>query len=499
MSTQRRQPHVLIFPFMAQGHTLPLLDLSKALLRKNIRVTIITTPSNAKLIIQHLPNSPIIHVIEIPFPSNGYGLPKGCENTSQLPSMDLHFAFLNATKQLQKPFEDVLALMSASDAGIPLCVISDFFLGWTLESCQAFGVPRLVFHGMSVLAMAISKSLCQHLPHLKPSASQNPSSLDLPGMKIPFDLAISDVPEPIRNLDLNDPACQFLCELAEADVSSWGVVVNSFEELERSHISSFESFYHNGAKAWCVGPLFLCDDDKKPGDCEKLSDCNLAKHGTSAMQWLNEQVTLASVLYVSFGTQADVADTQLDEIAFALKESGVPFIWVVRSTTWCVPKDVEEGMKSGKGLIVREWVDQRQILGHKSIGGFLSHCGWNSVLESISVGVPILAWPMIAEQPLNAKLVVTGLGAGIGVCVPREEVCDGVRELMVGERGRRARERAQALGRQARRAVKEGGSSHETLNKLIDQLCGVSDVPLKLCLRAVRYEMESEHFSMHQT
>ncbi|KAK3445387.1 hypothetical protein EUGRSUZ_A01139 [Eucalyptus grandis] len=489
MSTQQRQPHVVIFPFMAHGHTLPLLDLSKALFRKNIEVTIITTPSNAKSITQHLVNSPTIQVIEIPFPSNGYGLPKGCENTSQLPSMDLHFAFLSATKQLKKPFEDVLASMSASEAGLPLCVISDFFLGWTLESCRAFGVPRLVFHGMSVLAMAISKSLCQYMPHLKPAASQNPSSLDLPGMRVPFDLAISDVPESIRNLDLNNPACQFLWEVAEADVNSWGVIINSFEELERSHISSFESFYHNGAKAWCVGPLFLCDDDKKLKDCEKFNNCNQIKHSLSTMQWLTEQVTPASVLYVSFGTQADVANAQLDEIAFGLKESGVPFIWVVRSTTWCVPKDVEEGVKSGKGLIVREWVDQRQILGHRSIGGFLSHCGWNSVLESISAGVPILAWPMMAEQPLNVKLVVSGLGAGIGLnwadwsgrrmCVPREEVCDGVRELMGGEKGRRARERAQALGRAARRAVKEGGSSHETLNKLIDQLCGVSDVSLK--------------------
>lgn len=337
--------------------------------------------------------------------------------------------------------------------------------------------------------MAISKSLCQHVPHLKPSASQNPSSPDLPGMRVPFDLVISDVLESIRNLDLNDPACQLLWEVAKADVNSWGVIVNSFEELERSHISSFESFYHNGAKAWCVGPLFLCDDDKKLKDCEMLNNCNQTKHSTSAMQRLTKQVTPASVLYVSLGTQADVANPQMDEIAFGLQESGVPFIWVVRSTTWFVPKDVEEGMKSGKGLMVREWVDQRLILGHRSLGGFLSRCGWNSVLESISADVPILAWPMIAEQPLNAKLVVNGLGAGIGlnwvdgsgrrVCFPREEVRDGVRELLGGEKGRRARERAQALGRVARRTLKEDASSHESLNKLIDQLRGVSNVSSK--------------------
>lgn len=209
-------------PFHGPRPHTALTDLSKALFRKNIKVTTITTPSNAKSIVQHLPNSPTIHAVEIPFPPEGYGLLEGCENTSQLPSMDLQLPFLNATRQLKKPFQDVLALMLASEGGLPVCVIPDFFLGWTLESCRAFGVPRLVFHGMSVLTMTISKSLCQHVPHFKPSAPQNPSSLDLPGMRVPFDLVILDVPESIRNLDPNDPASQFLWEVAEADMNSWG-------------------------------------------------------------------------------------------------------------------------------------------------------------------------------------------------------------------------------------------------------------------------------------
>ena len=102
-------------------------------------------------------------------------------------------------------------------------------------------------------------------------------------------------------------------------------------------------------------------------------------------------------------------------------------------------------------MIVKEWVDQRRILSHRAVGGFFSHCGWNSVIESISAGVPILAWPMIAEQSLNAKLVAEGLGAGLGIRkthdnlgsgieVSRQAICEGVRELMEGEKGRDARE-----------------------------------------------------------
>ncbi|EEF46812.1 UDP-glucosyltransferase, putative [Ricinus communis] len=123
-----------------------------------------------------------------------------------------------------------------------------------------------------------------------------------------------------------------------------------------------------------------------------------------------------------------------------------------------------------KGLVIKEWVDQRTMLSHRATGGFLSHCGWNSVLESVS-----------AEQPLNEKLIVDGLGAGISikrvnrsdsgvVFVSRQAICEGVRELMSGDKGRNARERAQALGRVARRAVQPGGSSYYTLRKMIAQL-----------------------------
>ena len=463
--------HVVIFPFMAQGHTLPLLDLSKALSRQQIKVTIITTPSNAKSIAKCVPNHPDIHLNEIPFPTID-GLPKGCENTSQLPSMEFLLPFLHATKQLQKPFEEVLETMIKSNTP-PLCVISDFFLGFTLASCQALGVPRLVFHGTSALSMAIMKSSWVNASQINSLSMLD--RVDLPGMKLPFTLTKADLPaETLNASNHDDPMSQFIDEVGWADANSCGIIINSFEELEKDHISFFESFYMNGAKAWCLGPLFLYD---KIEGLEKSINQN--QNPSMSTQWLDEQSTPDSVIYVSFGTQADVSDSQLDEVAFGLEESGFPFVWVVRSKAWSLPSGMEEKIKD-RGLIVSEWVDQRQILSHRAIGGFLSHCGWNSVLESAVAGVPILAWPMIAEQSLNAKLMVDGLGAGLSVkrvqnqgpeiLVSRQAISEGVKELMGGQKGRSARERAEALGRVARRAVQKDGSSHDTLSKLIDQL-----------------------------
>lgn len=323
--------------------------------------------------------------------------------------------------------------------------------------------------------MAICKASWVHKPQLTAKSISDP--IDLPGIKLPFVLTVSDLPDAVNNSsDVDNPTSRLLEEIGAADINSWGVIVNTVVDLEMGQVSAFESFYREGARAWCVGPLNLYNDVHHVQN----------QSFDYAMKWLDDHDQLsrsASVIYVSFGTQANVSDAQLDEVAYGLEESGVSFIWVVRSNTWTPPNDIKE-MINDKGLIVSGWADQRRILSHNLIGGFLSHCGWNSVLESISAGVPILAWPMIAEQTLNAKLVVEGLGAGIrvrktsgvgseNIVVSRQAICKRVRELMgSGEKGKKVRERAKSLGAVAKRAVEEGGSSFQTIHELIQKLHG---------------------------
>ncbi|XP_052210049.1 UDP-glycosyltransferase 90A1-like [Diospyros lotus] len=476
MAPETKRRHVLVFPFMAEGHTLPLLDLSKAFSKRGIKVTIITTPSNAISIATHfeaVADYPDVNLITIPFPAIP-GLPDGCQNTCHLPSIDFLVPFFQATKHLQPHFRQVL--QDLSDSGdLPICVISDFFLGWTQDSCQAFGVPRLVFNGMGVLSMAICKLAWTE--SMKSGPIPDSKTVVFPCLDLPFVLTGADLPKGLQDPNPDDPFTQFVAEAGQEEFNCWGVIVNSFLELEGSYLPSLEPFY-NVAKAWCLGPLFLHHnmEFKSQDDHDAI------------INWLDKQTDPASVIYISFGTQAEVSEAQLNEVAYGLELSDVPFLWVVRSALkWSWPDGLEERLKAkGKGLIVRNWVDQRRILWHKATGGFLSHCGWNSVLESVSAGVPILAWPLIAEQSLNAKFVVEGLGAGIdwqkttlqssennGVTttVAREAICKGVQDLMWGREGEEARERAQGLGRLARRAVDQGGSSCQVMDRLLHQLC----------------------------
>ncbi|CAI9777335.1 unnamed protein product [Fraxinus pennsylvanica] len=176
--------------------------------------------------------------------------------------------------------------------------------------------------------------------------------------------------------------------------------------------------------------------------------------------------------------KTEISSTQLTEIAHGLEESKVSFLWVVRKNGIELGDEFEDRIKE-RGIVVKEWVDQKRILEHEIVQGFLSHCGWNSVLESISAEVPILAWPMMAEQPLNAKMVVEEIKIGLRVetvygsgnkFVPAESLKNKVKELMEGENGDKVRKKVKQVAEAARNSMMEGGSSWHTLNQLIKEI-----------------------------
>ncbi|KAJ4816496.1 Glycosyltransferase [Rhynchospora pubera] len=456
--------NVVIFPFMAKGHTIPLLHLAAFLSSHHghFAINLITTPGNASFFHRHLPSHkhPNISILSLPFPSFP-PLPPGIESTDTLPSASLFPTFLNATTLFHSPFRQLLSNLSP----LPICIISDFFLGWTLPVANEFNIPRIVFHGMSVFSMAMNKSLKYNMP-------KDDQPFTVPGTPPSLLLTRDDIPDAITKFSkVDDPEIKFYLNhvfamdgVGDTDCSSQGILVNSFIELEQEYVKLFESFYRKGARAWLVGPLCTLAGNLLN---EEISD------EEGCLTWLDErEKNHNSVLYVSFGTQTHVSHEQLDEVAHGLIASGYPFIWVVRSKTWTPPQSLVPDI-STRGKIVRGWVPQKQVLEHAATGAFLSHCGWNSVLESISCGVPILCWPMISEQPLNGKHVVDILGAGVRIgakrdeIVSREAVENGVKRVMEDDK---VRENTAMLQRAAGKAVAEGGSSQVELSQLFDEL-----------------------------
>ncbi|CAL5441182.1 unnamed protein product [Camellia sinensis] len=440
-------PHFVIFPFMSQGHTIPLLNLARLLRHRHISVTIFTIPANSASIRDSLTNTGM-SIINLPF-------------TEKLNSMSLFLSIANATKQMQPHFEQAIeSLQSVS------CIISDGFLTWTQQSAAKLGIPRLVFYGMSNYATTMSEIVVRERPHAKVSSDDEPFPVpDFPLLK----LTRNDFEPPFSQVKPEGPLFEFVLEQYLALSRSQGLVVNSIYELEPAFIDYWSQKI--GPRAWCVGPLCLA--------AEPLVSQTPQKQPW--VQWLDTKVAKReSVLYVAFGSQADMSPEQLREIALGLEQAKVNFLWVLRSKGSELWEGFEERVKD-RGIIVKEWVDQLEILQHESINGFLSHCGWNSVIESISVGVPILALPLMAEQHLNARMLVEEIGIGLRLMpsngsvrgfVKLEEVEKMARELMEGERGVAVRMKVKEVRKAACAAMKEGGSSSSMLDLLINEFGG---------------------------
>ncbi|KAJ4850900.1 hypothetical protein Tsubulata_035646 [Turnera subulata] len=454
--------HAVLFPFMSKGHTIPQIHLAHLLLRRGIAVTFFTTPANRPFIAKSLADT-TASIIDLPFPKNIPEIPPEVESTDKLPSMSLFPKFALATKHMQADFEKALEVLPRVNF-----MVSDGFLWWTLESANKFGFPRLVFYGMNVFAMCVSRAVVGARLLFGPESDDELITVpQFPWIKV----TKNDIEPSFRDPEPKGLHFEFNMACLKAGINSYGYLSNSFYQLE----STFVDYWNreeNRNKVWLVGPLCLADPLRIEHEPHKRP---------TWIQWLDQKLDHGSpVLYVAFGSQAEISQEQLREIAIGLEKSGVNFLWVTRTKESELGDGFEERVKE-RGIVVREWVNQREILMHPSVQGFLSHCGWNSAMESICAGVPILAWPMMAEQHLNARMIVEEIKVGV-----RVETCNGsvrgfvkweglektVKELMEGEVGKMARKNVEDYALKAKKAMEEEtGSSWQTLDTLIGKFC----------------------------
>ncbi|KAK9942040.1 hypothetical protein M0R45_007730 [Rubus argutus] len=232
--------HIFLFPFLAHGHMIPVSDMAKLFASHGVKTTIVTTPQNAlrfaKTTQSRKPTSGFeieIEIKTIEFPCEEAGLPKGCENLDLLPSPELVDNFLKASRLLQAPLELLLKELK------PSCLVADMFFPWATEAAAKFGIPRLVFHGTSFFSLCASECVRLHEPYKSVSSETEPFVIpNLPGG---IELTRSQVPDFVKNNVVND-LTQLLKDAKESELKSYGVVVNSFYELE----PVYADYYRNG-------------------------------------------------------------------------------------------------------------------------------------------------------------------------------------------------------------------------------------------------------------
>ncbi|GLJ06067.1 hypothetical protein SUGI_0031230 [Cryptomeria japonica] len=398
------QIHVLMFPWLAQGHIGPFFELSKRLANHGIKVTFLSTPRNiAKIRALLLDECWKIDLVELPLPSVE-GLPAGVESTADVPN-EMEAVLKSALDGLEKPFGKLLQCL------LPDYIVHDFSQYWAATVAAKFGIPAIFF-------LIFNAAMSSYVLHPSRDKEDETTVEDL--IVAPPDFPSTQVawrPFEARYIaPVFKESNGHISVMRRAFKSVNGcsfIIIRSCLEMEEKFLLYLERAI--GKAVVPVGPL--------PPDLPKN---NLSENESFCLRWLDKQPA-SSVVYASFGSECFLSKEQIGALARGLEGTGLPFLWVLRfprfskeecSVSGLLPAGFESRTRD-RGLVYSEWAPQLQILAHPSVGVFLSHSGWSSVVEAVKLGVKLVLLPMNADQGLNARLV--GDELKLGLEVEREE------------------------------------------------------------------------------
>lgn len=458
--------HILVFPYPAQGHMIPLLDLTHQLALRNLTITILVTPKNLHYLKPLVMKHPCIQPLVLPFPETTL-IPDGVENVSDLPPGGFKF-MISTLVDLYDPIVNWFR----NHPSPPVAIVSDMFLGWTNRLAGELKILRFVFSPSGVLGLSVIYNLWRHMPKRNESTddSQVITFSEIPNCPCYSWWKLSPL---FRSYVEGEAQSEVLRSSNQGNIESYGLIFNSFTELERVYLDYIKKFLGHD-RVWAVGPLLPPEEERarRGGSSEILA--------SEIRSWL-DRFEDQKVVYVCFGSQAVLTNKQMEMLALGLEKSGVQFLWSYKEPTkghikgeyGMIPSGFQDRV-GGRGLIVKGWAPQVTILSHPAVGAFLTHCGWNSVLESIAAGVPMLTWPMGADQFANADLL-DQLKVGTRVCEGDKTVPDSdelarlVASSVSDENGVRIA-RAKVLSKAALDSIGKHGTSYRALDSLVTLL-----------------------------
>ncbi|KAF5198149.1 Udp-glycosyltransferase 85a8 [Thalictrum thalictroides] len=473
-NTEAKKPHAVCIPFPAQGHINPMIKLAKLLHHKGFHITFVNTEYNHKRLINSRGPDSVKGLPDFQFKTIPDGLPPSDANATQ----DIPSLCDSTSKTCLVPFRELITNLN-NTANLPSvsCIVSDGSMSFTVKVAQELGIPEALFWTPS----ACGFMAYLQFPHLVqscviPFKDESYLTDEYLETVVHFadeikDIRLRDLPSFIRTTDNNDIMINFFLVEIERTFKASAVILNTFDEFEIEVLNEMKSKL---PPIYTIGPLHLIVNDQVVDNGLKSIESNLWKDERECLEWLDSKVA-NSVVYINFGSITVMTPEQMIEFAWGLANSNCNFLWVKRPDlivsgdhSAVLPAEFIAQTKE-RGLLVR-WCPQEQVLNHPSIGGFLTHSGWNSTIESVSSGVPMLCWPFFAEQQMNCRFACThwGIGMEIDSNVKRDEVENLVRELMEGEKGQKMKMKAMEWKKKAIEATAPGGSSYVNIDKLIN-------------------------------
>ncbi|KAL5723110.1 hypothetical protein ACHQM5_006547 [Ranunculus cassubicifolius] len=452
MTVLSQQPHALVIPYPAQGHVMPLMKFSHLLVDRGLRITFVNTEEiHGRLLDSALPDmgkTPSnLHLVSI---SDGLTIDERKDPFKLADAVNNH---------LPVQFENLIKHNKFS------CVIADETLGWALDVARKMGIPQAAFFPAS----AGIKAITFHIPKMIEMGVID----DIGTIKKEDTIFLSQTMPGIKPAHLlwNRMAgmasaqmiLQSMTRNNEASTCSDWVFCNTFEGLEHGALELVPSLLP-------IGPLAGINEIG-----------NFWAEDISCTSWLDQQAT-KSVIYVAFGSITILNQRQFDELALGLEQLSRPFLWVVRSVADLYGRpnatypDGFLDRVADYGKIV-SWAPQQKVLAHPSIACFVSHCGWNSVIEGVSMGVPFICWPYFADQFFNETCITDTWRVGLGLkldedgIISRDELKKKVNRLLLDKviKGNAVRLKELSV-----KSGGKGGSSFKNLELFIKELRALS-------------------------
>ncbi|WOK91418.1 UDP-glycosyltransferase 88A1-like [Canna indica] len=467
-----------MYPMNGMGHLVPMVELAKLLTLHDftVIVVLVNSPSESLGPSKNPKLDAFVSRVSSAHPSISF---------HQLPPPPLSSLPDPAGNPMLRLLDDIRLnnpqlrhfLVARSHISNVCAVVLDFFCSAALDITVELRLPSYGFFSSGACDLVAF----HYLSMSHSAANLNIKDLEDAPLYLPRlpPIPASDLPKTL--MSHNETSKRMLNSFTLMLDGADGILVNTFESLEAQAIGVLQDEAgvpgHRVPPAYCIGPL-LADGsrDQRQGTVEK-ADC---------LVWLDSQPH-GSVVFLCFGSLGMFPVEQLKEIAIGLEKSNQRFLWVVRAQQTenegpqavpeldaLLPEGFMERTKD-RGLVVNSWAPQVEVLNHKAVGGFVTHCGWNSILEAITAGVAMVAWPLYAEQRMNKVFLVELMKLAMAMegydkdMVTAEEVEAKVRWLMMSDGGRELRERVAATKEMAVEALKEGGSSYRAWSEVVEK------------------------------
>ncbi|KAJ8765753.1 hypothetical protein K2173_014875 [Erythroxylum novogranatense] len=399
-----KQLHIAVFPWLAFGHLIPNLKLSILIAQRGHKISFISTPRN----IQRLPKIPPhlalnINLVSFPLPHVEH-LPPDAEATSDLPTGKIPYL-----KIAFDGLENSLAQFLQSSS--PDWIISDFAPYWLPSIAANLKIPFAHFSIFNAWSSTFIRPGSIEDQRIKAE------DFTVPPKWVPFPSKVAyrlyEAKKFLTHFEGNASGVSDVQRVVAIFENCVVIAVRSCMELEGDYINLLGELYEKPAVPVGILPP-SADEDGENNDNEGW---------LTIKEWLDKQ-NKGTVVYVAFGSELTLTQDELTELAMGLELSGLPFFWVMRKISNSVegvplelPEEFEERNK-GRGVVWTSWAPQVRIIGHESVGGFLTHCGFSSVSEALAFGRPLIMLPFALDQGLVARAIGE---KGVGMEVPREE------------------------------------------------------------------------------